>query len=150
MPDKTALADPLAFAEELAVRYPFGQVEITLLRRCGQSLAEVLRIIQDLLPLLFPDEGIGAANLYRDTASSRVANQRVTETDSGPVAALPEGRSSVDTGSKGHRRNDGFGVVLVVGRSIHLYLHRYLSGLFYPGTRTICRVSATGLPGAQY
>ncbi|MDE0109448.1 MAG: SDR family NAD(P)-dependent oxidoreductase, partial [Bryobacterales bacterium] len=66
-------------------------IELSVLRRCGESLAEVLRGRADALDLLFGGE-LGAASLYRESAAVRAVNRVVAEAVRRAVGGLPEGR----------------------------------------------------------
>ena len=68
-----------------------GSVEQELLRRCGRSLAEVLRGRADPLALLFEGEP-GAADLYWESPGARAVNRLVGETVGLAVRDLPGGR----------------------------------------------------------
>ena len=84
-PDQAAPEGPLA---------PEGRatsIEAALLRRCGTSLAEVLRGRADPLELLFGGEP-GAADLYRESKAGRAVNRLVADAVGTAVRELPEGR----------------------------------------------------------
>ncbi|MDE0628612.1 MAG: SDR family NAD(P)-dependent oxidoreductase, partial [Bryobacterales bacterium] len=66
-------------------------IELSLLRRCGESLADVLRGRADALDVLFGGEP-GAASLYRDAPPMRALNRMVADAVRAAVAGLPEGR----------------------------------------------------------
>ncbi len=68
-----------------------GAIEFALLRRCGASLAEVLRGRADPLDLLFGAEP-GAAALYRESKVGRVVHRMVADGVAAAVGELPEGR----------------------------------------------------------
>ena len=74
-----------------APRGPAESVEQGLLRRCGSSLAEVLRGRADPLELLFGGEP-GAADLYRDSGPARAVHRMAADAVRAAVAGLPEGR----------------------------------------------------------
>ncbi|MCY4626471.1 MAG: acyltransferase domain-containing protein, partial [Acidobacteria bacterium] len=82
-------ADPLPGA--VAPDGPPGTVEQGLLRRCGASLAEVLRGRVDPLELLFGGEP-GAAELYRDAGVLRAVNRLVADAVGAAAGELPAGR----------------------------------------------------------
>ena len=65
-------------------------IEQALLRRCGASLAEVLRGRLDPVELLFGDAP-GAADLYRDAGVLRVANRLLADAVRAAVRELPDG-----------------------------------------------------------
>ncbi len=66
-------------------------IELGVLRRCGESLAEVLRGRADAPELLFGGEP-GAASLYRESPAMRAMNLMVADGVRAAVAGLPEGR----------------------------------------------------------
>ena len=68
-----------------------SSVEEVLLRRCGESLSEVLRGRRDPLELLFGEEP-GAADLYWKSPGMRAVNRLVGEAVGALVSGLPEGR----------------------------------------------------------
>ena len=82
--------EPLPEGFEASAGVP-DSVEERLLRRCGGSLAEVLRGRADALELLFGQEP-GAAAFYRDSGMGRALNRMVAEAVGRAVARLPEGR----------------------------------------------------------
>ena len=85
-------ADPSERREELLERFPRGQVELTLLGRCGEQLAGVLSGRVDPLSLLFPQEGIRAEDLYRDAPGAKVFNRLVQQSLAAALEQLPAGR----------------------------------------------------------
>ena len=66
-------------------------VERALLRRCGASLAEVLRGRRDPLELLFGAEP-GAADLYANSTAGRAGNRLVADAFAAAVRGTPVGR----------------------------------------------------------
>ena len=78
--------------DALRVAHPTGSPEINLLERCGPHLASVLRGETDPLPLLFPTEGGGAADLYRHSAGSRALNMLTAEAVATIASQLSPGR----------------------------------------------------------
>ena len=91
LPDES-FANPGTFVEQLAGWHPHGANELGLLRRCGSALAEVLQGRADPLPLLFGEEGPGAADLYRKAPASRAANRMLGDAVAAAVSALPADR----------------------------------------------------------
>ena len=69
-----------------------GSIAWALLSRCGASLAAVLRGEVAPLRLLFPEQGVGAANLYREAPVFRLTNAALAEAVERAVAGLPPGR----------------------------------------------------------
>src|SRR6185437_3167952 len=69
-----------------------GSIAWALLSRCGASLAAVLRGEVAPLRLLFPERGLGAADLYREAPVFRLANATLAEAVERAVAGLPPGR----------------------------------------------------------
>ncbi|NTU83520.1 MAG: acyltransferase domain-containing protein, partial [Chloroflexales bacterium] len=81
-------------AHEAALLARYGQVaapELSLVGRCGASLAEVLRGSQDPVALLFGG-GDSASRLYRDAPPFRMMNSLVQQAVSAAIAGLPAGR----------------------------------------------------------
>lgn len=69
-----ASGDPEALAEGLLSTHPDCAAELTLTRRCGRSLAAVLRG-EDPLPLLFPEGSLAdTENLYQASPPARTYN----------------------------------------------------------------------------
>lgn len=63
-----------AIRRDLAVEYPWAQIELTILDRCGTRLADVLRGECDPLELLFPGEGVSVERMYQDSPISQAFN----------------------------------------------------------------------------
>ena len=80
-----------ALAEELAERHPFGAGELSLLRRCGEALADVLRGRSDPRDLLFSSRGTSVADLHRVAPAMRAASRMTADAIAGAVE-LPQGR----------------------------------------------------------
>lgn len=73
---------------------PEAEAEITLLGRCGPSLASVLQGECNPLRLLFPEgDTTTLTKLYQDSPTSRVTNTLVQETVLSVLKRLPQGRS---------------------------------------------------------
>ena len=89
--DKAA-GEPKRLSDRLRVLHPHGQNEISLLERCGDSLAEVLQGKIDPLSLLFGGDGPDAADYYRSAPAARAANRMLAEAVRAVVADLPEGQ----------------------------------------------------------
>ncbi len=65
---------------DLRRRFPFGNTELDLVVRCGESLAAVLTGKADGRELLFPGgESDAMSRLYRDSVPARLYNQMVAE-----------------------------------------------------------------------
>jgi len=65
---------------DLRRRFPFGNTELDLVVRCGESLAAVLTGKAEGRELLFPDgESDAMSRLYRDSVPARLYNQMVAE-----------------------------------------------------------------------
>lgn len=85
--------NPDDLSDRLLQRFPAGKPEVTLLRRCGSRLADVLRGEVDPLPLLFPqDDAVSAVDVYRDSIGGRTLNALVAESVGHAVARLEDGR----------------------------------------------------------
>ncbi|HVY83307.1 MAG TPA: SDR family NAD(P)-dependent oxidoreductase, partial [Steroidobacteraceae bacterium] len=79
--------------DALMKRYPAFAAELTLVKRCGPELAEVLAGRRDPLHLLFPDnDPTTLEQLYRDSPSARLFNGIVREAVKAAVSELPAGR----------------------------------------------------------
>jgi microcystin synthetase protein McyG len=77
----------------LLARAPAAVAECTLLDRCGQRLADILRGRQEVLPLLFPDgDAIAASSLYCDAPGARLMNRVMAEAVALACRHLPPGR----------------------------------------------------------
>ncbi|WP_417737890.1 SDR family NAD(P)-dependent oxidoreductase [Rosistilla oblonga] len=66
--------------------------EWALLQRCGSQLAEVLVGEVDPLDLLFPKQGVTAADVYKTSPGARTINAMLGQAIDAIVAALPAGR----------------------------------------------------------
>ena len=110
---------------------PADSVELALLRRCGESLAEVLRGRADPLDLLFGGEP-GAAKLYRDSGAARAFNRTVAEAVRSAVVGLPRDRSLrvLEVGAGTGGTTDGLLDALPAGRTIYTYTD--ISAAFFP------------------
>ncbi|MDE0629787.1 MAG: SDR family NAD(P)-dependent oxidoreductase, partial [Bryobacterales bacterium] len=86
-----AAQEPPAEAEAGLTDSEAESIELGVLRRCGESLAEVLRGRVDPVDLLFGGDP-GAASLYRDSPAARAMNRMVADAVSTAVAGLPQGR----------------------------------------------------------
>lgn len=62
---------------DLSERYPFAKVELTILDRCGQRLADVLQGACDPLELLFPEEGVSVERMYQDSPVALAFNNLI-------------------------------------------------------------------------
>ena len=83
--------------EALLRQFPEAAPELTMLRRCGDRLAEVLRGECDPLGLLFPEgdaEGsaVSAAALYGDSPGARAANDFLARLVAAVIARMPDDR----------------------------------------------------------
>ena len=86
------LADPQRLAGEFLEKHAHGQVELSLLSRFGAHLKELLTGAMDPLVLLFPDQGLGAADLYRVAPVSIAGNGLLAEVIARIVRDLPDDR----------------------------------------------------------
>lgn len=91
------------WAARLEKQHQHALNELGLLRRCGNALAQVLCGKVDPLTLLFPESGLGAADVYRNSPSARAMNRMTSDVVKTTVANLPEGRQlrvlEVDAGT---------------------------------------------------
>ncbi|MEO0540609.1 MAG: SDR family NAD(P)-dependent oxidoreductase, partial [Cyanobacteria bacterium P01_A01_bin.105] len=74
---------------ELVSQHPAAQAELTLIHRCGEHLADVLRGNLDPLTLLFPGGELGElTQLYQASPGSRVMNTLMLKAVQGAIAPL--------------------------------------------------------------
>ncbi|HEU4625136.1 MAG TPA: SDR family NAD(P)-dependent oxidoreductase [Steroidobacteraceae bacterium] len=86
-------AQPNEQLDTLMKRFPAFAAELTLVKRCGPQLADVLTGRRDPLHLLFPDnDSTTLEQLYRDSPSARLFNGIVREAVKAAVSELPAGR----------------------------------------------------------
>ncbi len=96
--DGWSVAQPLAEADPVRLRSVFQDrwpesLELTLVSRCGEALAEALRGAADPLHLLFPDGSTALTEqLYRDTPAARTFNALAAQALAGVVRDWPAGR----------------------------------------------------------
>ncbi|WP_265270990.1 type I polyketide synthase [Nostoc sp. KVJ3] len=75
------------------ISYADGEVELTLLTRCGDQLSAVLRGACDPLQLIFPNGDLASAtHLYQNAPGATVANTLVEKAIAHALAALPSDR----------------------------------------------------------
>ncbi len=87
---ETSLAAAVA---ELRRRCPAAAAELTLLERCGEGLAGVLKGDTDPLTLLFPEgDTATAAALYQDSPGAQIMNRLTAAAVAETVARLPTER----------------------------------------------------------
>ncbi len=78
----------------LTLQYSEFTAELTLTRRCAESLASVLRGNADPLQLLFPGGSLDdAEKLYRDSPAARTYNSAIADIVRSAVAAAPAGKT---------------------------------------------------------
>ncbi|MCI0454466.1 MAG: SDR family NAD(P)-dependent oxidoreductase [Candidatus Dadabacteria bacterium] len=86
--------DPQEIWKSLWAEFPSYLAELTLLRQCGDNLAEVLSGKADPLELLFPQGSLTTLeHLYQDSPSCRVYNLLVQKAVATALEKLPEGRT---------------------------------------------------------
>ena len=125
-----ALADPAGLAAALAGRHGFASIELGLLSRCGEALADVLRGRADPLGLLFDPAGASAADLYRDAPAARAVSRLLASLVSAAVSGLPEERRSTGAGGgSGDRGDDGSGAAGAAGRAVRVPVHGRVRGV---------------------
>ncbi len=98
---KELTADELASTEEpqrlwraLWDQFPEGQIEIGLVRICGENLPSVLRGEIDPLNLIFPEGALTTAeHLYQDSLTCRLNNLLVQKAVAEIVQRLPKGKA---------------------------------------------------------
>jgi amino acid adenylation domain-containing protein len=77
----------------LLEQYPMAEAELTLLNRCGEQLAQVLRGECDPLQLLFPNGDLSTATqLYQTSPLTRWINTLAQKTMSEALTRLPDDR----------------------------------------------------------
>ena len=87
------IPDTQAQMNALLAQYSAVSAELTLLARCGNQLAEVLRGECDPLQLLFPDGDLTIlTQFYQDSPGPVVMNTIVKKVVSSALARLPQGR----------------------------------------------------------
>jgi acyl transferase domain-containing protein/NADPH:quinone reductase-like Zn-dependent oxidoreductase/NADP-dependent 3-hydroxy acid dehydrogenase YdfG/ubiquinone/menaquinone biosynthesis C-methylase UbiE/acyl carrier protein len=90
---RAAYREPRQHWLELLQRNPAFFAELTLIGRCGQSLAEVLQDTVNPLQLIFPDGSLAIAeHLYSDSPSTRFYNTLAQSAIERVLAHLPADR----------------------------------------------------------
>ncbi len=85
--------NPEELRQAILSQYPACEAELTLLGRCGQQLAAVLKGQCDPLELLFPEGSTTAVErLYQDSPVAQVLNTLVREAIATALAQLPKDR----------------------------------------------------------
>ncbi|BAZ49185.1 beta-ketoacyl synthase [Nostoc sp. NIES-4103] len=84
--------NPQAKLNALLAQYPIANAELTLLGRCGSSLAQVLRGECDPLQLLFPENDSTTTQLYENSPVAKVMNTLVQQALVSVMEYLPTGR----------------------------------------------------------
>ncbi|MBN3925716.1 type I polyketide synthase [Nostoc sp. NMS4] len=80
--------------QELITQHPSYLAELTMLGRCGQHLASVLRGDVDPLGLIFPEGSLTTSeHLYQDSPSTRIYNLLVQNAIATLVSSLPKERT---------------------------------------------------------
>ncbi|MGF1675431.1 MAG: SDR family NAD(P)-dependent oxidoreductase [Rivularia sp. (in: cyanobacteria)] len=75
----------------LLEKYPFGRNELSLLHRCGSSLAGVLRGDVDGVQLLFPEGDLSAATkLYQDSPGAKLMNGLIQQVVCTSIVEKPD------------------------------------------------------------
>lgn len=84
---------PQEIWRNLFTQFPAYQAELTLQRRCGEKLAQVLRGEIDPLQLIFPEGSLTASEqLYQDSPNYRIYNLLVQKAVALALERLPAGR----------------------------------------------------------
>lgn len=81
-----------AIRGDLAAKYPWAQIELTILDRCGTRLADVLRGERDPLELLFPEQGVCVEGMYQDSPVAQAFNHLMRKAMVQLVDAFPWAR----------------------------------------------------------
>jgi acyl transferase domain-containing protein/NADPH:quinone reductase-like Zn-dependent oxidoreductase/acyl carrier protein len=85
-------SDPSALMQTLQDWHPEAEIELELLQRCGESLAEVLSDEQDSVSLLFPDGNMASlTRLYAESRSVGSLNTLAREAVLAAIRARPDG-----------------------------------------------------------
>ena len=84
--------DHEALAQQLEIEHGQDAVELALLRRCGEALADVLSGQVEPLTLLFPKQGISAADLYSSLPVIQASHSIMRDTIALMGENLPEGQ----------------------------------------------------------
>ena len=82
--------DPEALAQQLEIEHGQDAIELTLLRRCGKALPDVLCGQVEPLTLLFPEQGLGAADLYTNSPAIQASHSIIRDTIALITKDLPE------------------------------------------------------------
>jgi acyl transferase domain-containing protein/ubiquinone/menaquinone biosynthesis C-methylase UbiE/acyl carrier protein len=86
--------DPGEVWRALWSHFPAYQAELTLVRQCGERLAEVLRGDIDSLQLIFPQGSVTTAeHLYQDAPTYRIYNLLAQKAVASALERLPDGRT---------------------------------------------------------
>jgi acyl transferase domain-containing protein/acyl carrier protein len=87
-------ADPQQIWKTMWARFPGYLAELTIIRNCGEKLADVLRGATDPLQLIFPQgSSTTAEHLYQDAPTYRIYNLLAQKAVAQAVQGLPEGRT---------------------------------------------------------
>jgi acyl transferase domain-containing protein/acyl carrier protein len=87
-------ADPQKIWRALWTQFPAYQAELTLVRQCGEKLADVLRGDVDPLQLIFPQGSLTTSeHLYQDAPTYRIYNLLAQKAVAQALERLPEGRT---------------------------------------------------------
>jgi SAM-dependent methyltransferase/NAD(P)-dependent dehydrogenase (short-subunit alcohol dehydrogenase family)/acyl carrier protein len=79
--------------DQLLARHPDAAAELSLTRRCGQSLAAVLRGKADPMPLLFPEGSLAETeSLYQKSPPARTYNGLIAQMFAACRAGVPADR----------------------------------------------------------
>ncbi|MBV7331440.1 SDR family NAD(P)-dependent oxidoreductase [Chloroflexi bacterium TSY] len=79
-------------AQLLTIYKDVAAADITLLRRCGAALGDIMQGLRSPLELMFPADDDTVANLYSSTPAAKVLNHFVKEAVAEAIAHLPAGR----------------------------------------------------------
>jgi acyl transferase domain-containing protein len=85
--------DPASLAESVEREVPSAAIELSLVRRCGSRLADVLRGDADPLELLFPGGSLEPLErLYQESPVARAYQELTREAVAAAVRDVPKGR----------------------------------------------------------
>ena len=87
------MIDPNKQIQTLIDKYPACEAQLSLVKKCGQNLSDLLRGRRDPLDILFPGGNLSLVEkLYKDSPFTQVFRELVRDTVSVALENLPEGR----------------------------------------------------------
>jgi acyl transferase domain-containing protein/NADPH:quinone reductase-like Zn-dependent oxidoreductase/SAM-dependent methyltransferase/acyl carrier protein len=116
--------DPQVSWKRLLADHPASYPDLTLVRRCGESLAEVLRGVQDPLQLIFPDGSLATSeHFYQDAPFNRFVNLAARDAVQAALGRLPQGQKLrvLEIGAGTGGLTDHLLPVLPAGRTAYVF-----------------------------